>query len=96
MKIIELKINVKKITKSKLYQGAKGSYLSLTVAVADTPDQYGNEASAWESQSEEERKNKSPRNYLGNGKIIWTDTITPPSPITAPSPSADTFDDLPW
>ena len=47
-KLISLKIDVKKITQSKLFKGEKGTYLDLTIALNDEKDQYGNDVSVWE------------------------------------------------
>lgn len=70
-KLISLSIDVTKIDKSKLVSGKKGTYLNLTVELKDEADQYGNNVSAWEGQSKEEREAKANRNFLGNGKVIW-------------------------
>lgn len=70
-KLISLSINLDKIDKSKIITGKKGKYLNLTMDVKDEKDQYGNDCSVWEGQSEEERKAKKDRNFLGNGKVIW-------------------------
>ena len=72
-KLIALSIDVNKINKERPYQGQKGKYLNLTVALNDEPDQYGNHASAWEEQTKEEREAGQQKNYLGNGKVFWTD-----------------------
>lgn len=67
-KLINLSIDVTKITKKKLIDGKKGKYLNLTVALNDAPDNYGNDVSCWEKCEKEEAKN-----YLGNGRVFWTD-----------------------
>lgn len=71
-KLIGLKIDVNKITKSKLFKGEKGTYLDLTIAVNDEKDQYGNDVSVWEKCEKEEQKN-----YLGNGKVFWSNDAQP-------------------
>lgn len=71
-KILNVSINVDKINKAKLIKGKKGTYLSLNIAVNDEKDQFDNDCSVWENQSKEEREAKAPKNYLGNGKVIWT------------------------
>jgi hypothetical protein len=70
MKLLKLSIDVSKIDKSRLFKGKKGTYLDLMVQVKDEPDQFGNDVSAWEGQSEDERKGQVKRNFLGNGKIV--------------------------
>jgi len=68
--LISLNLDVMKITRERLYKGEKGTYLKLTVAVNDQPDQYGNDCSVWEEQTKEEREAKKGRNFLGNGKVV--------------------------
>lgn len=72
-KLLSLSIDVTKIDKSRLYKGAKGTYLNITVGVNDDADQFGNQVSCWENQTEEERKAKAQRNFLGNGKVLFSD-----------------------
>jgi hypothetical protein len=76
-KLINLSVDVDKIDKNKLFKGKKGTYLKLTIAVNDTKDNYGNDVSCWEEQTEEERNNKTSKNYLGNGKIFWSNDKEP-------------------
>lgn len=59
------------IDKSKVTQ--EGKYLNIVINVADETDQYGNSVSAWESQSKEERDAKARRNYVGNGRVLYTE-----------------------
>jgi len=54
-------------------KGRDGKYYNYTISVYDTPDQYGNNVAMWVEQSAEERQMKSPKQYVGNGKVIWTD-----------------------
>lgn len=69
--LVNVSIDVTKIDKSKLIAGKKGTYLNLTVSVNDEKDNYGNDCSAWQSQSQEERQAGESKNYLGNGRKIW-------------------------
>ncbi len=75
-KLLSLRIDLNKIDKSKIYQGEKGKYLTMTVSVNDEPDTYGNNVAAWIEQNQEERQNKSPKQYLGNGKVFWSNEAT--------------------
>lgn len=70
--LISLSIDATKITKSRI---KNGKYVNLTINIADETDQYGNSISCWESQSKEEREAKEKRNYLGNGKVLFTDGL---------------------
>lgn len=103
--LIEIQIDVNKITKSKLYQGAKGKYLKLTVSVNDEANEHGQDVSAYEQQTKEERERGDKKNFLGNGKTFWASnghkTVdqksgkeVKPSGPTAPNIGDD--DDLPF
>lgn len=70
--ILSASINVAKIDSTKLIDGRTGKFLNVTITINDEVDKYGNNASIFESQSKEEREAKTPKNYLGNGKVIWT------------------------
>lgn len=71
--LIALSLNLSKIDKSKLITGEKGTYANITVSVNDEEDKFGNNVSCWEGQTKEEREAKADRNFLGNGKIVWSD-----------------------
>jgi hypothetical protein len=70
-KLIAISIDVTKLDKSKFVVGKKGTYANLTVSLNDEADQYGNNCSVWQSQSQEEREAKQDRNFLGNGKVVF-------------------------
>ncbi len=70
--ILSASLNISKITESKLIDGKTGKFLNVTIVINDEVDQYKNNASIFESQSKEDREAKTPKNYLGNGKVIWT------------------------
>jgi hypothetical protein len=70
--ILSASLNVAKIDKTKLIAGKTGQFLNVTITINDEVDKFGNNASIFESQTKEERDNKTPKNYLGNGKVIWT------------------------
>lgn len=67
--LISLSIDVTKITKSKLKDG---KYLDVTISVDDQTNQWGKNASIYESQTKEERDSKAPKSYIGGGKVVWT------------------------
>ena len=68
-KIINIKVDVTKLDKSRFYKGEKGTYANLTVAEnMDGESQYGDTLYVFESQSKEEREAKTPKNFVGNGK----------------------------
>lgn len=71
-KLIAVSIDVTKLDKSKFVTGKKGTYANLTISLNDEPDQYNNDVSVWEGQTEDQRKSKADRNFLGNGKVVWS------------------------
>lgn len=66
--LISLSIDVSKITKSKIKDG---KYLDVTISVDDQTNQWGKNASIYESQTKEERDSKAPKSYIGSGKVVW-------------------------
>lgn len=52
---------------------ADGSYKKLTLNISDTTNQYGQNISIYEEQTKEQRDSGVKKNYLGNGKVFWTD-----------------------
>jgi hypothetical protein len=76
-KLISISIDVTKMDKSRFINGKKGVYANLTVSLNDTPDQYGNDVAVWQSQTKEEREAKENRNFLGNGKVVWSSDNSP-------------------
>jgi len=70
--IISASINATKITKSKMKDG---KYVNISIIINDEADQYGNNVAIIESQTKEERDAKEKKNYLGNGKVVWGDSV---------------------
>jgi len=66
--VIQLKIDVNKISKERLYEGKKGKYLTAAVILKDEPDQYGNDGFIVESISKEEREKGVKGTIIGNAK----------------------------
>lgn len=53
------------------HKQAKG--IEITISTGDEENIYGQNVSAYVSQSKEEREAKKDRYYIGNGKTFWTD-----------------------
>ncbi len=70
--IIKASINLNEIPKDKIYVGKKGKYLPITITINDEVDTYGNQGPVVVEQTKEEREAKSPKTYLGNVKVVWT------------------------
>tara|TARA_R100001443_G_scaffold6933_2_gene16042 strand:+ start:840 stop:1151 length:312 start_codon:yes stop_codon:yes gene_type:complete len=75
--IIKASINLNAIDKSKIIEGKKGKYLPITITINDEPDQFGNQGPVTMDQSKEEREAKTPKQYLGNVKVVWTNGTFP-------------------
>ncbi len=67
--LVSVSLDVTKITKSKI---KNGKYLDVTVSINDETNQYGQNVAVYESQSKEERESKNNKNFIGNGKVVWT------------------------
>ena len=75
--IIKASINLNAIDKSKIIEGKKGKYLPVTITINDEPDQFGNQGPICMDQTKEEREAKTPKQYLGNVKVVWTNGTFP-------------------
>ena len=94
-------LDVSKISKDKLVKGEKGNYLNITISINDEADKYGNVLTITESQTQEERESKTKKNYLGNGKLVWSSdggSTAPAKPTPSPSSQSkvEEGDDLPF
>ena len=70
--IIKTSINLNEIPKEKIFVGKKGKYLPITITLNDELDQFGNQGPVVVEQTKEERDAKTPKTYLGNVKVVWT------------------------
>jgi len=102
--LIKGSIRVDKLPKEKFIKGKDGAvYYNLTISVGDET-RYGNNVAFMDSQTLEEREAKAPRNYLGNGQVIWTDgkvTLAeredaPETKFESVTKTQHTEDDLPF
>ena len=100
--IIKGNINLDNIPKDKIFIGKKGKYLPITITINDEVDQFGNQGPICVEQSKEERDAKTPKTYLSNVKVVWTNGTNVPAaprdsngqaPPAATQPQAD---DLPF
>ena len=99
--IIKASINLTAIPKDRIYKGKKGSYLPITITLNDELDQFGNQGPVVVEQTKEERDAKTPKTYLGNVKVVWSNgTNVEPAPRdnqSAPAASAPAVEeDLPF
>jgi hypothetical protein len=100
--MITLSIDLSKIDKSRIKKTEKGQqFYNIVVDTRQSPDNYGNTHTVYESQSKEERAAKKPKNYIGNGKeyvFNGNNSATPAvNTNVAPAQNAPTpIDDLPF
>jgi len=47
--------------------------VAITISTNDETNEYGQNVSAYVSQTKEQREAKAQRFYVGNGKVFWTD-----------------------
>ena len=94
--LINASIRVDKLPKEKFVKGKDGAvYYNLTISLGDET-RFGNNVALMDSQTKEERDAKKPKNYLGNGKVVWTDgTVTLAEKEDAKIPEA-VEEDLPF
>ena len=72
--IANVSLRVDKLPKEKFVKGKDGAvYYNLTISINDDTNQFGQNVTAIDSQTKEEREAKKPKNYLGNGSVVWTD-----------------------
>jgi hypothetical protein len=72
--LINLSLRVDQLPKEKFVAGKDGKvYYNFTINVNDDANQFGQNVSAFDSQTKEEREAKKAKNYIGNGNVVWTD-----------------------
>ena len=69
--ILNLSIDLSKVDKGRLVDG---KYLNTQVFINDET-KYGNNVSMAYSQSKEQREAQEPKQYIANGKVVWTDNV---------------------
>ncbi len=102
MSLINISIDVKKLSKDKLKNHSNGAtYCGLVVERLKEADKFGNTHTVYESQTKEQREAKEKRNYVGNGKEFvfnkqQTSTPLPAQNNSSFNPSPETIDNLPF
>mgnify|MGYP003146665216 CR=1 FL=1 len=99
--IIKTSINLNNIDKSKIIVGKKGKYMPITITINDEVDQFGNQGPVVVAQTKEERDAKTPKIYLGNVQVVWTNGdnvgVAPRNDQpAATAPVSQPADDLPF
>lgn len=72
--IISISLKKAELEKLPVFTGDYGTeYYNLTLFVDESKkDRFGNTVAVTESQTKEQREAKVPKNYVGNGKVMWT------------------------
>lgn len=87
-KVIQIKLNLSKIDKDRLFKGEKGVYLNATLFLNEEADQYGDHGMIVQSSTKEEREGGYESPILGNCKVSEKQS---PQPLTQ-----DDMSDLPF
>jgi len=94
--LINANINIAKLPKEKFVKGKDNNvFYNLTISISDET-RFGNNVAIMDSQTKEEREAKAQRNYLGNGKVVWTNDIIKLAEREEVNASAPVSNDLPF
>lgn len=75
---ISLKIDVTKIDKARIHEGAKGKYVDLTAFIdTENAGQYGDNGFISQSVTREEKEQGVKLPILGNVKVFWKQAPDP-------------------
>ena len=58
-------------------QGKESEGVKITISLSDQTNKFGQNVSAYVSQTKEQRDAKTPLFYVGNGKTFWSKGETP-------------------
>ncbi len=95
--IINVSLRVDALPKEKFVSGKDGKvYYNFTVSVNDEPNQFGQNVSLTDSQTQEEREAKKPKVYLGNGNVVWTNGEIKTAPKKDKATASVEDDSLPF
>ncbi len=95
--LINLSLRVDQLPKEKFVAGKDGKvYYNFTINVNDDANQFGQNVSAFDSQTKEERDVKKPKNYIGNGNVVWTDGNIKAVKKEQPATAKEVASDLPF
>lgn len=96
--LVNFSLDLSKLPKDKIIKGKKGQYINITASINDDT-KFGNNVSFFISQTKDERENKTNKNYIGNGKVVWNDgniTNAEREEQEQPQSVVDGGDDLPF
>lgn len=98
---VNIKIDVTKIDKSRLFKGAKGTYLDLTTFIdLDNKGEHGDNGFITQQVSKEDKAAGVKLPILGNSTVFWSEQPqqqTPQQQAPQQAPPIDDFDsDIPF
>jgi len=95
--IINVSMRVDALPKEKFISGKDGKvYYNFTISVNDEVNQFGQNVSLTDSQTQEEREAKKPKVYLGNGNVVWTNGEIKTAPKKDKATANEVNSDLPF
>ena len=71
-------------------QGKDAEGVKLIISLSDQTNNYGQNVSAYVSQTKEQRDADTPKFYVGNGKTFWSKGETPVPQREQPTPGPQT------
>lgn len=77
-------------------KGKDGNYKNYTISISDFTNDFGQNVTMYEEQTKEERDNNSPKKYIGNGKVFWTDGKVQVAEKQVETTTSTQEDDLPF
>jgi len=77
-------------------KGKDGNYKNYTISISDYTNDYGQNVSMYEEQTKEERESNSPKKYIGNGKVFWTDGKVQVAEKQVETTTSEKEEDLPF
>lgn len=92
--VTNIKINLSKIPRDKIFDGKNGKYIDVTIAERQSPDKYGNTHTMYHYDSETKVKT-----YIGEGKLFTfgqQQVAAQPTQQRTAQPEGKIFDDLPF
>jgi hypothetical protein len=95
---INIKIDVSKIDKARLFKGSKGVYMSLTTFIdTENEGQYGDHGFISQSTDKQEREAGVKTPILGNCKVFFTEGSSNTNVVPPMADSQEPFnDDIPF
>jgi len=95
---INIKIDVSKIDKARLFKGSKGVYMSLTTFIdTENEGQYGDHGFISQSTDKQEREAGVKTPILGNCKVFFTEGSSNTNVVPPSADSQEPFsDDIPF